>query len=149
MTVVKTFLALTLCLASCNGNNSSRSQSSEESIIIAKEIIRNVVYTENQSCPVDFHNGIIVESANYDYGGNVISYNYLITSFNNSTNIKIKEGILNMIKSSYIANPLSISFWDAIIETETKVIYNYYTKNGENRNIEILSSEIELFIHSK
>lgn len=149
MTFVKTLLALTLCFASCNGNNSSRSQSSEKSIV-AKEIIRSNVYIESQRCPIDFRNGTICESAIYDYMRNVIQYKYLVSGLKDDVNIiESKKALLNTIKGAYIVNILNCkSFWDAIIEAETKVIYNYYTIDGKNLNIEILSSEIDLFIHS-
>ena len=132
----------------CGCKNSPRTQASDESIIKAKEVIQNTMSETNKMCPINF-GGCIMESVNYDYVENEINYNYAAEQINDNDNISnIKEGMLISLKGEYVANPQAPIFYEAIIKARTKMIYNYYTKDGKTRKVVLLPSEIESSIHN-
>ena len=122
-------------------------ESSDESIIEAKMFINNSIIAENQMCPIDYNNGTVYESASYNYGDNVIQYNYAVAQLDNF-NEDVKEGVLYTFKGTYVANPRSRLFFDAVIKAKTKMLLNYYTIEGESRKIVIMPTELESYIHN-
>ena len=141
------FTSLILVLL-CGCNNSPRPQASDESVIEAKEIIKNTMLETNKMCPVNYGQ-MVMESVNYDYIENEVNYNYIFEQLNKVDNLKaIKESILIGLKAEYVGNSQSQIFYDAIIKARAKMIYNYYTNEGKTLKIELLSSEIESSIHN-
>lgn len=132
----------------CGCNNSPRQQASDESVIEAKEIIKNTMLETNKMCPVNYGQ-MVMESVNYDYIENEVNYNYIVEQLNKVDNLKsIKEGLLIGLKAEYVANSQYQIVYDAIIKARAKMIYNYYTNEGKTLKIELLSSEIESSIHN-
>lgn len=132
----------------CGCNNSPRTQVSDESVIEAKEIIKNMVVETNKMCPNHFGN-MVWESVFYDYIENEINYNYAISQINDNEDISnVKKGMLISLKGEYVANPQAQIFYEAIIKARAKMIYNYYTKDGKTMKIVLSPSEIESSIRN-
>ena len=132
----------------CGCNNSPRTQVSDESVIEAKEKIKNLVLETNKMCPINYGN-MVMESVNYDYIENEVNYNYIVEQLNKIDNLKtVKEGMLIGLKGEYVANSQTQIFYDAMIKARAKMIYNYYTKEGKTQKIELLPSEIESSIRN-
>lgn len=136
-------LACALCFISYGCvQQSGTSNETDGSVIAAKQTIKAAVDAENQMCPIDFHNGVVYTSANYDDENNVITYKYSTNSFESFDKGEnfLKESMLGMLVVGS-DDEKGLAFLEAVVKSQTKMVYSY-KKDGETREVVILPSDL-------
>ena len=126
-----------LCFLSCGTHN-------QESQAISE--IREAVDKANSACPVylDMGNDVTLMSVKY-YDDKVV-YDYKLKRINDNIvdNIDdIKTGLLYMCKAEMNASPENKKFFENVIKTGTRLVYNYHTDSGKSLSLEVSNSELE------
>lgn len=142
-------LAVAVSLASCGGasskpqsDNSLPSQSVGDPKLVAE--LCKLANTENRLCPQKSDNGVVMESVIYN--SNTFQYNYLLEGENiyaedNDINLK------NLAKSSYKGRPEARPFINALINTNSRLVFHYRTKGGKTIYLEFTPSELKTFVY--
>lgn len=126
----------------CGCNNST--QSTDPSIIAAKDFIKNAV-EKNQF--VDNSDDVVtLENSSYNYDDNELIYNFIVPYINYNDTIRLKELLISSAKKTYFSSQQKKEVIDAMFKARTILIYNFHTKDGESLKIKILPSELESYI---
>ena len=114
-----------------------------DSIAALKELIKNDVKEDNESCPMNLENGVIYTSVEYDEDANTVTYKYMVDNFDNldGGDGALKESLLGALAES-IDNDDSIAYFKAVVETGTNLVYHYST-NDDYREIVIKPADLE------
>lgn len=129
-------LVLTLCLASCGGKSESNVPLGSETTI---QKLKSNAESMNLTCPQQQANGIVLESVVFE--DNIFQYNYLVqgeTFYMSADDPKAKE----QIKNAYRADATSKPFVNALIETNSKMIFHYRTNGGKTMDIVLTPNEL-------
>lgn len=132
------FLAIIICLCSCGGNSKSESNVSTGSETTIQKLKSNAE-SMNLTCPQQQANGIVLESVVFE--DNIFQYNYLVqgeTFYMSADDPKAKE----QIKNAYRADATSKPFVNALIETNSKMIFHYRTNGGKTMDIVLTPNEL-------
>ena len=137
-------LLLALCFATTGCVQTTvPSDAKDESKVAAKELIKKDVTEENQNCPMDLHNGVIYTSVEYDEDANVVTYKYMVDSFDDmdAGDNALKETVLGALVAA-CDNDDTIAYFKAVVETGTNLVYRYST-DDDYRELVIRPSDLK------
>ena len=134
----------TSCVQSSVSSDAKDAQDAKaDSIAALKELIKNDVKEDNESCPMNLENGVIYTSVEYDEDANTVTYKYMVDNFDNLNggDGALKESLLGALAES-IDNDDSIAYFKAVVETGTNLVYRYST-DDDYREIVIKPADLE------
>ncbi len=137
------FLLLTIVMIICTSCNISNSDS--EAIREIEETVEKV----NDSCPVKFTESVVLTSVKYR--NNTITYRYKLRHITDEAVTameKFKTGMAYMIKAEAESSPESKKFFENIIKVDAKLVYYYYTDDGDSFSMEYTSADIRKVLNS-
>ena len=132
-------LMLVACMVSCGGVGSSKSQAEIE---VYKVLLKQSAQEISDACPQWLNNYLTMEGASYDSDDNVFKYYYLADGAHLQANEQGRENVKATLKMS-TANSDIKRFLEALVETNTTLVYHYRTEEGRVAEIKFSPSELK------
>lgn len=139
-------LAAVSCSSRTSGLESGDSshESSEAVAEMLPEEVMQTIEAANAQCPINLGMGNNVVMEGISYSDKTLIYRYSVARILNDLkdDSKMKESVILMIKAEAEMTPANKQFMQAIAKSGSKLVYKYYTQEGDSTSVEVSNKEL-------